>query len=95
MGANNSIQRYTNPSTKETQETIGVVNFGAGQGKWDTTIGGLTYQGGITTGPGPTVFSVPIQKQLLFITLAGGTVSGITSSGFTASAAGYWFAIST
>ncbi len=92
MTANNSIQRFTDPSAKESQDTQGITQFPTKE-NWNQTMGGLVFQGGKVAAAGSVTFSVPLRKQLLGVFVSAGTISAETTKGFTASAPAYWFAI--
>lgn len=86
------LVKYARPSPGETHEAIGITGF-SGDNRWDQRIGGLTIQGGKATAAGAISFDPPFRSQLLYVGLAGGTTSGESLIGFTASGAGYWFAV--
>jgi len=93
MAGENSVQRFTDPSKKETQDTQGITAFEGDGVTWNQIIGGLHVQGGRVSAAGAVSFPAKFQTQLLGIFCSAGTPSSETTSGFTASAACYWFAI--
>ncbi len=91
MTANNSIQRFTDPTKTESQDTQGITQFPTST-SWNQTMGGLIFQGGKVSA-GAVTFSVPYKKQLLGVFVSSGALSAETLKGFTASSACYWIAI--
>ena len=92
MSTQKRLPNYRNTPLGDVGESLGITRF-SGTSNWDQAIGGLIFQGGKTAGAGAISFHVPIPKQLLFVSLSGGSISGESLTGFTASGAGYWFAI--
>jgi hypothetical protein len=75
-------------------ESLGVTKFNpTDEASWFQIIGGLLIQGGNATAAGAITFPAPFEKQLLGVFVNGGTASAVSLSGFTTSAANYWWAI--
>lgn len=92
MAGENSLQRFFQPRGQETADSLGIMKFLNDGNSWNTIIGGMVVQGGRASGAGPIQFSIKLEKQILYVDLAGGTCTDVTNVGFTASGAGYWIA---
>ena len=86
--------RYIRPDVEELGDAIGVPRFNTSDSSiWSQTINGLTFQGGLASGAGAVSFEVPFPTQVLGVFMNGATASAISTTGFTASAGGYWMAV--
>ena len=90
----NSVSDYKRSSLETLQEALGTTQFSSSDvNSWYQIINGLIIQGGLSTGAGVVTFPAPLEKQVLGVFMNGATASGITLTGFTASASGFWWAI--
>lgn len=93
MAGDASVQRFNDPTKVQTQDTLGVTQFGRDGKSWNQTIGGLTIQGGQVFAAGAVSFVGKYEKQVLGVFLSNGVATAISATGFTAPGACYWWAI--
>jgi hypothetical protein len=90
MGWNSLASFKGDPN--ELPDAMGITQFGD-QNRWHHTIAGLLFQGGIIPNTGTVEFLAPFTKQILAVSVNGGTATNITLTGFTAASGGHWFAV--
>lgn len=92
MSSSNSLPGYVKSTLDSVHTAQGITSF-QGADRWERQLGDLMFQGGKLTAGGTVSFLHKFPSQLLYLSVSAGTATGESTTGFTASAAGYWLAI--